>query len=383
MATNLIEMVKGYLTPDIIQKASQLVGENSEGTQTALSGIVPTVLGGVLNKFSSSTGINQLVGMLGSGDQGGILNNVGGLFSGGAASENLLSQGQGLISSIFGGQSNAVADSISKFSGVKSSSALSLLSMVAPLVLGAIGKVKANEGLSTSGLASLLSGQQGFIQKMLPAGLGALLPSGLLSSGISAVSSAVTDTVRREPVREPSIWRWLLPLLVLGLLGLLAIRNMSCNRPHVAGLETIRLPGGRSLDLPVNSLNYELAKFLGDSGAAVPRTFVFDHLNFDTGTTNLTADSTGTITTLAAILNAYPNAGVQLDGHTDNTGDAVANKTLSQARADAVKTLLQQNGVDAGRISTMGYGSEKPVASNDTEEGRARNRRTELTVTKK
>jgi OOP family OmpA-OmpF porin len=71
---------------------------------------------------------------------------------------------------------------------------------------------------------------------------------------------------------------------------------------------------------------------------------------------------------------------VSLEGHTDSTGDAVANKKLSLDRAEAVKAMLAQAGVAADRISVAGYGQERPVASNDTDDGRAANRRTELVV---
>ena len=71
---------------------------------------------------------------------------------------------------------------------------------------------------------------------------------------------------------------------------------------------------------------------------------------------------------------------VRLEGHTDSTGDASANKTLSLDRANAVKDLMAQAGVDPSRMDTDGWGQEKPIASNDTDEGRAMNRRTELIV---
>ena len=74
---------------------------------------------------------------------------------------------------------------------------------------------------------------------------------------------------------------------------------------------------------------------------------------------------------------------MQLEGHTDNTGDAAANKKLSQDRADAVKELLVKGGIEASRVSTAGYGQEKPIASNATEDGKAQNRRLELVVAKK
>jgi len=79
-------------------------------------------------------------------------------------------------------------------------------------------------------------------------------------------------------------------------------------------------------------------------------------------------------------MKCYPTMKVRLEGHTDSTGDPAANKQLSLDRANAISALLTQGGVDPERIQTDGWGDEKPIASNDTEEGRARNRRTELIV---
>jgi K(+)-stimulated pyrophosphate-energized sodium pump len=99
--------------------------------------------------------------------------------------------------------------------------------------------------------------------------------------------------------------------------------------------------------------------------------------------TQLTPESNTTVNDLAQVLKAYPNAQVQLAGHTDNTGSPQANQTLSSDRANAVKGMLVNQGVNADRITTAGFGQDRPVASNDTEEGKARNRRLELTVTRK
>jgi outer membrane protein OmpA-like peptidoglycan-associated protein len=68
---------------------------------------------------------------------------------------------------------------------------------------------------------------------------------------------------------------------------------------------------------------------------------------------------------LVAALKAYPNAQIQLDGHTDNTGNPQANQQLSLARANAVKAMLVSDGIDANRISTVGYGQDRPLPSND------------------
>ena len=115
----------------------------------------------------------------------------------------------------------------------------------------------------------------------------------------------------------------------------------------------------------------------------MPKRFVFDNLNFETGSTKLTPDSIPTVDSLVAILKAYPAVAVRLEGYTDNTGDAAANKKLSLDRAVTVKEIMIAGGIADARIGTDGYGEEKPIAPNETEEGRAKNRRTELIVAKR
>jgi OmpA-OmpF porin, OOP family len=131
-------------------------------------------------------------------------------------------------------------------------------------------------------------------------------------------------------------------------------------------------------------VNYKLANFLGDRSANdLPKTFVFDHLSFESGSARLTSDSNKTVNDLAQVLKAYPTAQVQITGHTDNTGNPQANQSLSLARANAVRNMLLNGGIAANRISTEGFGQDRPIAPNGDEQGRAQNRRTELTVTQK
>ncbi len=97
---------------------------------------------------------------------------------------------------------------------------------------------------------------------------------------------------------------------------------------------------------------------------------------FPTGQASLNSESNTPLDELAAFLNEHPNTKLEVQGHSDNTGIKAKNKTLSQQRADAVRTyLVEKAGISASRVSSYGYGDEKPVSDNTTSEGRSKNRR--------
>jgi outer membrane protein OmpA-like peptidoglycan-associated protein len=104
---------------------------------------------------------------------------------------------------------------------------------------------------------------------------------------------------------------------------------------------------------------------------------------FDTDSATITRDSAEILGKAAEAIKAVP-AGTRLEvgGHTDNTGDAAANLTLSQQRADAVVARLGELGVGPGLLTAKGYGQDKPIADNGTDAGRALNRRIEFNVSK-
>jgi K(+)-stimulated pyrophosphate-energized sodium pump len=132
----------------------------------------------------------------------------------------------------------------------------------------------------------------------------------------------------------------------------------------------------------VAPISSALEDYLGATSVEAGKRFVFDHLNFEFATSNLTPESLPTLDRVAEVLKAHPNTQILLEGHTDATGVASSNERLSRERANAVKAALVARGVSGDRIATAGVGQDRPIASNDTEEGRARNRRTELVVTK-
>ncbi|HQQ64060.1 MAG TPA: OmpA family protein [Pseudomonadales bacterium] len=103
---------------------------------------------------------------------------------------------------------------------------------------------------------------------------------------------------------------------------------------------------------------------------------------FDTDKSDLKGGATSNLGKLAAFLNKYPGRTVMIEGHTDSTGAEDYNQSLSQRRADSVKSYLVHQGVEASRFTTAGLGEGSPVASNDTQAGRQQNRRVEVIISK-
>ena len=101
---------------------------------------------------------------------------------------------------------------------------------------------------------------------------------------------------------------------------------------------------------------------------------------FDTGSANLSKESLALLDHLIELVRRCREASIEVAGHTDSQGTPDLNLDLSQRRAEAVTSYISESGVDTARITSAGYGETKPLASNDTPEGRAQNRRIEFVV---
>jgi outer membrane protein OmpA-like peptidoglycan-associated protein len=108
---------------------------------------------------------------------------------------------------------------------------------------------------------------------------------------------------------------------------------------------------------------------------------ILDKVFFRTGKAKVRSRSRALLKNVAAVLKAHPEIKkVRVEGHTDNVGEPVANKTLSQDRAAAVVAYLVKEGVEAGRLEAVGHGQERPLADNDLKTGREQNRRVEFNI---
>lgn len=141
---------------------------------------------------------------------------------------------------------------------------------------------------------------------------------------------------------------------------------LSLGRRNVAAKVEVRNEPRLNLKL---TMRYEREEFT--------KPFVLDDVQFATGSATLTPDSHARLDAMVEFMTHKKATRLEISGHTDNVGRKAVNKKLSQQRADAVRGYLVSKGIVADRIKAVGYGDEKPIAPNDTSEGRRKNRRIE------
>jgi len=137
------------------------------------------------------------------------------------------------------------------------------------------------------------------------------------------------------------------------------------------------------LDIEVKQRKLEFSDAIQkaiDATDAKEKLLRLNYVYFDAGAAKLTELSRYELDNLAESLNKYPSMTIEVGGHTDNTGDAAQNLTLSSERARAVKDYLVGKGIAASRLQAVGYGQNQPADTNDTEAGREKNRRTEFKI---
>ncbi len=474
---NIVDSLKGYITSELISKASESFGESNSAITKGIDGLLPTILGGLVQKSNDTSAFGGIYDMIkgGAAKNPSLLDNLGSLIGGGNLAQNDPKDLSGsLMSSLFGGKVGGILDLVSSVAGLKRSSSSGLMGLVGPLVMSYLGGIIKDKALDAVGLGKFLRNDSTSIANALPAGMGSLLNLGFAKDAGSKVTSAANKTVTnvretaastarattsaaKETVSntvetsKSSLGKWILPLLALAALGYFfgmrscgdvgnvvdktagavvdktkdaagAVGDVAGNAADLAkdaagavgdaagnvaegaadmakdaagtvggALASLgdffktKLPNGFELNIPSLGVESKLVKFLAGNGALSKDSWYnFDRLTFATGSANLDMDkSAEQLENIAQIMKAYPNMKIKLGGYTDNTGSAEGNMKLSAARANAVKAALVAKVIDATRIETEGYGSAHPVASNDTAEGRAQNRRIAINITAK
>ncbi len=444
MSVNIFDLVKGYITPNVVTDAANKLGESESGVTKAISAFIPLILGSLISKKDDSGLLGQVKDLA----KNLPLDSLGS-FSG--SDSPLLG---GLLSNLLGDHQSGILSKISEFAGIKDSSASSLLNLAGAAGLGGVGKYAEDNNLNDHDFSDLLGSAQTKLAGLLPAGLslGALGLGGLgnLFDGVKESASSnfadakesvqdfadntketvshkvdevkekfedfKDDTFRGGPVGEDKnsgggFLKWLIPLLLLLLIGYLLYNWLGKKDKDKAVDETVVVDSiatdagddlvvreeavfdldGVSLKGYKGGLEDQLVTFVksddyknGTEDTFKDKWFNFDNVNFVFGKTDqLEPGSEVQLQNLAAILKKFPDAKIKIGAYSDKKGDDATNKDISQKRADYLKAELGKLGVGAQVVSAEGYGEEfATVPETASDEERAVDRKMALRFTK-
>lgn len=437
---NLINIVKGLFTSNVTNGLADQLGEDEGHIHKGINAVIPSVLAGLLQR-SSDTGFD-LSGIVHGAQEitGGSNTDLTSILERTTGGNNdpssWMAQGMHWLQSIFGDRTEDLTHTISSFSGLKSSSAATLIGTTLPFILSMIGRKSAHN--TTQGLVSYLSSQKENIMSSIPSGfnLAGVLGLGSLSELYhkAAGDHAMPESEYRTPAptqeytegKRGSGWIWLLLLALVGL-ALWYFLKDGCNKAEVpenpepkvtdsapAALEPVTAPtaikgklengnwiydvgaekvitlaDGSEMKVGENSTEARLFAFLSDAGAQVSEDktrgwITLDRVYFETGKDVLTGSSVQQLKNIALILKNFPNAKAKFGGYTDNTGSDEVNVPLSDKRAKIAADQVVKEGADRSHIESEGYGAQHPVCpENSTDECKAQNRRVDIRVTAK
>jgi outer membrane protein OmpA-like peptidoglycan-associated protein len=383
MSFNVLTTVKSLFSDEIISKASSTLAESETSISKAISGIVPSILGGITSKASSGEyGAETISQLAKTAAANGAISDLANTFNGSTAA---LSNGWEILKTIFGDKLNSITSAVAKHSDIQESSSASLMSMVAPVTLSVIGQHAQQTNLASGSLAGWLASQKNIIINSIPNGLGGSLKGllGLSSIGTSAKSGASFSSYTTEDDEKTgNDMKFLLPLFLAILVVILLIyffkgynegakeaitnKDTEVTKNAIAAPISIKvtLPNGVELNAYKAGIEDQLVTFLMtdytklSEDSLKAKWFDFDNLNFKSNSAEITAGSQHQINNIASILRAFPKSKIKIGGYTDKTGNEELNKKLSGERAAAVRTALGKAAVGAQVIAAEGYGSD-------------------------
>ena len=231
MSTSLLDATRQHLTPDAIERLAAFTGESPAAAGKAVGAAMPAVLAGMLQSAQDANGLTQLVNLFQQGKfDGSLLNNVAGAFSG-SSMDGLMKMGGPLLGSLFGSRSNGLVDLLAGHAGIKKSSAMAVLSAVAPMAMSVMGRqLMSRGGINTSSLKELLLSQREAIAGAAPPGLGQALGIGDMSQLGGQVAQQARSTTSTPDAMSSGGMRKLLPIVIAVVaLLLLALLVRGCN----------------------------------------------------------------------------------------------------------------------------------------------------------
>ncbi len=280
---------------------------------------------------------------------------------------------------------SGLGDFVSSWLGSGEPRAISSTSLEAAIGRDSIDKLASKAGLSYSTAASALA-------FMVPKLVNRLAPGGVIpthfSSDVLAYANSATSAVAagtrqaayatERVVKKAGVPAWLWPLLALLAVFLVGYWIWSSRQ----AARSVAWDPTEQIRIANEKASSALAALKpGFSGQDLVAALNLNVINFASGSAQIPADSDEYLSRVAVALKAAPaGTALEIAGHTDNTGDSASNMTLSQQRAEAVRAYLISQGVNGDMLVAKGYGDSKPVASNDTDEGKFHNRRIEFSL---
>ncbi len=225
----ILGLIKDKLNDTVAEKISGFLGENPEKISVALQTAVPTVLGGVMQAAQDETGTQKIMDVIKDGGHTGeVLDDLSGLLNNFDKTQLLITIGSNIFNHFFGNKNSAVVDKLSSLSGIRKTSASSLLGLAAPLVLGALGKIVDKEGLGVSGLTKLIHDQKDGVLSSLPPAIANQLTvkgkkngngNGNGNGNHNGAAPKNQETTSSATDKKSSFNIWI-PVVLLALLGL-------------------------------------------------------------------------------------------------------------------------------------------------------------------
>jgi outer membrane protein OmpA-like peptidoglycan-associated protein len=341
MAFDLLESFNSALGGPMTRQLSASLDESEDTTRTAVRTVGPSLLAALMQQATTPSGRADLFRAVGSDRvDAGIVGKLGSILGNRGTAESMLRDGGSLLGSLLGDRSSALGTAISEVTGVRPNSAMSLLSIGMPLMLGALRKHATGANLDASGLASALFSQRGALEK---AGLDGRITSALGVGSLSSLLSAVPDlrasqttetrpppsTLGRQTEHKRRTW-W--PWAAAAGVAMLALL-LFANRPRDTA-ETAR---------------------------AIESTRVY----FATGETTIDSADRTKIASVAESVKRGDRP-VAVTGYTDRSGDRARNIEIAQERAAAVRDALVAEGVTESKI-VMDPPAEVTGAGSDEE----------------
>ena len=387
---NIMDMVKGAVTDQVMGQIGGMLGmSDNKKTSSMLDTAMGSILGGMMNKSSSQEGAKQVFDMASKADTG-IMDKLGDILGGGGDQlEAVQKTGGGMLDGLLGGGDGqtSMIQTIAKALGMNGSIVGKLLTFVAPMLLGAIGKHIKSAGLDALGLSSLLGEQKQHIAAAMPSGLADNLGFGNLLSGVGDLgksginaasnvagaaagtvgnvagaaantvgnaSSAAADTARDAAKKGGGMLTFLLPLIVLGAIGWFAW-------PYITGAAN---NGAQAVTNGVNDLGNKAAgaldfgdldiSSLGDAGPKLREGFT----GIASGFTGLATTGQEGAETLAGKITDFSGSIDSLGlGNLSETAKPVANSMIGKF-IETIQSMLDKQsdlikGVLQGPVDTL------------------------------